>query len=172
MKQVPVLYWLMMVILVAGILLGPVGLQAAPRIGQAAPSFKVTTLSGQQVSLEQYRGQVLVLDFFATWCQPCRLSIPHLVEMNKKYAKQGLRVLGISADEDGEGDVKAFAGQNHITYPIALAGESTLADFGVRAVPVMFLIDKKGRVVEVFRGFTDEVARSTEQLIKKHLAER
>ena len=172
MKHPTVLHWLVMVILAAGILLGPEGLHAAPRIGQPAPGFSVTTLAGQQVSLEQYRGQVLVLDFFATWCQPCRLSIPHLVEMNKKYAKQGLRVLGISADEDGEGDVKAFAGQNQITYPIALAGESILADFGVRAVPVMFLIDKKGRVVEVFRGFTDEVARSTEQLIKKLLAER
>jgi peroxiredoxin len=92
--------------------------------------------------------------------------------MNRKYGKQGLSVLGMSADEDGERAVKAFTIQNRITYPVALAGESTLADFGVRSVPVMFVIDKKGRVAEVFRGFTDDVARSTEQLIKKLLAER
>jgi peroxiredoxin len=59
-----------------------------------------------------------------------------------------------------------------MTYPIALAGETTLTDYGVRSVPVMFVIDKKGRVAEVFRGFTDEVGRSSELLIKKLLAER
>jgi len=172
MKRVAELYRMVMVIAVAGILSGPASLYAAPRSGQAAPNFKVSTTSGQQVSLENYRGHVLVLDFFATWCQPCRASIPHLVEMNRKYGKQGLQVLGMSADEDGEKDVKVFADKNRITYPVALAGESTLADFGVRSVPVMFVIDKKGRVAEVFRGFTDEVASSSEQLVKKLLAEQ
>jgi peroxiredoxin len=78
----------------------------------------------------------------------------------------------MSADEDGEKIVKAFAEEHHITYPVALAGESTLADYGVRSVPVMMIIDKKGRVAEVFRGFTDDVGRSTEQLIKKLLLEK
>jgi peroxiredoxin len=172
MKHSKLLYRLVMVIMVAGIMFRPASLYAAPTSGQAAPKFKVSTISGQQVSLENYRGHVLVVDFFATWCQPCRVSIPHLVEMNRKYGKQGLSVLGMSADEDGERAVKAFITQNRITYPVALAGESTLADFGVRSVPVMVVIDKKGRVAEVFRGFTDDVARSTEQLIKKLLAER
>jgi peroxiredoxin len=172
MKHLPLMYHLAMVVMVAGIVFGPDSLYAAPRNGQAAPSFKVSTTSGQQVSLESYRGRVLVLDFFATWCKPCRASIPHLVEMNRKYGQQGLYVLGMSADEDGEKVVKAFADKNHMSYPVALAGESTLVDFGVRSVPVMFVIDKKGRVAEVFRGFTDEVARSSEQLIKKLLAER
>jgi len=163
---------MIMVLMVSVVFSAPARLYAAPRSGQPAPNFKVNTTSGQQVSLENYRGHVLVVDFFATWCQPCRASIPHLVEMNRKYGKQGLSVLGMSADEDGERAVKAFTIQNRITYPVALAGESTLADFGVRSVPVMFVIDKKGRVAEVFRGFTDDVARSTEQLIKKLLAER
>ena len=163
---------LAMLIVVAGFLFGPASLYAAPRSGQAAPNFKVSTISGQQVSLENYRGRVLVLDFFATWCQPCRASIPHLVEMNRRYGQQGLYVLGMSADEDGERSVKAFAEQNHVTYPLALAGESTLIDYGVRSVPVMFVIDKSGRVAEVFRGFTDGGARSVEHLIKKLLAEK
>jgi peroxiredoxin len=172
MKHIKLLYRLVMVIMVAGVLFGPARLYAAPRIGQDAPNFKVSTTSGQQVSLENYRGRVLVLDFFATWCQPCRISIPHLVEMHRKYGRQGLNVLGMSADEDGEKAVKTFADKYRITYPIALAGESTMADFGVRSVPVMIVIDKRGRVAEVFRGFTDEVARSSEQLIKKLLAEK
>jgi len=173
MKRVTSLRRLALMVLVAGTLLvGPDRLCAAPRSGQAAPNFKASTTSGQQVSLDNYRGHVLVLDFFATWCQPCRASIPHLVEMNRKYGKQGLQVLGMGADEDGEKLVKIFAEQNRISYPVALAGESTLADYGVRSVPVMFVIDRKGRVAEVFRGFTDDVARSTEQLIKKLLAEK
>jgi peroxiredoxin len=172
MKHVTRLCRLVMLAMIVGILLGPVRSFAAPRSGQIAPDFKVITTSGQQVSLENYRGRVLVLDFFATWCQPCRASITHLAEMNRKYGQHGLYVLGMSADEDGERVVKAFADKNRITYPVALAGESTLTDYGVRSVPVMFVIDKKGRVAEVFRGSTDEVNRSTEQLIKKLLAEK
>ncbi len=172
MKHITLTHGLLLVILVAMVFFAPLSLHAAPRSGQLAPNFKVVTTSGQPVSLENYRGYVLVIDFFATWCQPCRESIPHLNEMNRKFGKQGLQVLGMSADEDGERLVKAFADAHRITYPIALAGETTLVDFGVRSVPVMFVIDKKGRVAEVFRGFTDEVGRSTEQLIKKLLAEK
>lgn len=149
---------------------GPV--DAAPRPGQPAPNFKVTSTTGQTISQENYRGYVLIVDFFATWCQPCRLSIPHLVEMNRKYGKQGLQILGLSVDEDGERAVKTFAGEFLVNYPLALAGDSTTVDFGVRSVPIMFLIDKKGKIVEVYRGYTDEMARSVEQSIKRLLTEK
>jgi peroxiredoxin len=172
MKSYTPVHGLVLAIVFMIVVFAPLGLHAAPRVGQPAPNFKVITTSGQPVSLENYRGYVLIVDFFATWCRPCRESIPHLIEMNRKYGKQGLQVLGLSADEDGERLVKAFADEHRITYPIALAGESTLVDFGVRSVPVMFIIDKKGKVAEVFRGFTSEVGRSTEQLIKKLLAEK
>jgi peroxiredoxin len=172
MKRLTLLYSLILAMVIAMVVLAPHRLYAAPRAGQPAPNFKVVTTAGQPVSLENYRGHVLVLDFFATWCHPCRESIPHLNEMNRKYGKQGLQLLGMSADEDGERLVKTFAAEQRISYPIALAGESTLVDYSVRSVPVMFIIDKKGRVAEVFRGFTGEVGRSTEQLIKKLLAEK
>ena len=121
--------------------------------------------------MDNYKGRVLVVDFFATWCQPCRKSIPHLVKMNQKYGKQGLQILGMSADEDGERVVTSFAAEQHINYPVALAGEKAIDAFGVRSVPVMIVIDKKGRVAEVIRGFSDEIADSTEALVKKLLAE-
>jgi peroxiredoxin len=162
-----------LVLIVAGVLLSvSSNVHAAPRAGQQVPNFKVISTSGQPVSLENYRGYVLVLDFFATWCQPCRESVPHLIEMNRKYGKQGLQILGLSADEDGERLVRTFVDEQHITYPVALAGETTLADFGVRSVPVMIVVDKKGRVAEVFRGFNDEIGRSSDKLIKKLLAEK
>jgi peroxiredoxin len=144
---------------------------AAVKIGQLAPALRVTTTSGQIVTLANYRGRVLLIDFFASWCQPCRLSVPHLVEMNRTYGRQGLQVLGLSADEDGERAIRAFTNEFHVNYPVALAGEVTMADFGVRSVPVMFVLDKKGKVAEVYRGYTDEMGRSVEQLIKRLLAE-
>jgi peroxiredoxin len=158
--------------LAASFLAIPGQVDAAPRTGQPAPNFKVTSTSGQTISQENYRGHVLIVDFFATWCQPCRLSIPHLVEMNRKYGKQGLQVLGLSVDEDGERGVKAFADEFHVNYPLALAGDAATADFGIRSVPIMFLIDKKGRVAEVFRGYTSDSARTLEASIKRLLAEK
>lgn len=156
----------------AALVLLPAGLLAAPRTGQPAPNFKVVTTSGQVVSLDNYRNHVLVVDFFATWCIPCRTSVPHLVELNRKYGKQGLQVLGLSADEDGERVVRGFAEEKKINYPLALAGELVQTDYGIRAVPVMYVIDKKGKVAEIFRGYNDEIGRSLEQLIQRLLAEK
>ncbi|MDD2540851.1 MAG: TlpA disulfide reductase family protein [Desulfuromonadaceae bacterium] len=145
---------------------------AAPRSGQASPNFKVVSTTGQKISLENYRGYVLIVDFFATWCPPCRQSIPHLVEMNRKYGKQGLQVLGLSVDEDGVDAIKSFADEFQVNYPLALAGDSTTTDFGIRSVPVMYLIDKKGKIAEVYRGYFDDMPRVLEQAIKRLLAEK
>lgn len=150
----------------------PSRLEAAPKPGQPAPDFRITTTSGQTVTLGNYKGRVLVVDFFATWCRPCQLAIPHLVEMNRRYGRQGLQILGLSADDDGEQVVRAFAGEYHVNYPLALAGDSVAADYGVRSVPVMFVIDKKGLVAEVYRGSSEEMGKKMEQLVKRLLAEK
>jgi peroxiredoxin len=147
-------------------------LHAMPRSGQQAPNFKVVSTSGQPITIDNYKGYVLVIDFFATWCPPCKESIPHLVEMNRKYSKQGLQVLGLSLDEDGERAVKSFAGEYRINYPLALADETVQVDFGLRSVPVMFVIDKKGKIAEIYRGFSEEIGRSLENVVKRLLAEK
>lgn len=158
-------------LLIIAILL-PDQLLAAARVGQSAPDFKVITTSGQPVSMDNYRGYVLAIDFFTTWCPPCKASIPHLVEMNRKYGKQGLQILGQSMDEDGERAVKAFIEEYRINYPVALAPEQIQTDYGIVSVPVMYVIDKKGKVAAVYRGFSDEIGRSLENLVKKLLAEK
>jgi cytochrome c biogenesis protein CcmG/thiol:disulfide interchange protein DsbE len=163
---------ILLIAIAASFLAAPGPVDAAPRQGQSAPNFKVISTTGQTISQDNYRGHVLILDFFATWCQPCRQSIPHLVEMNRKYGKQGLQILGLGMDEDGERAVKTFADEFRVNYPLALAGDSTTADFGIRSVPVMYLVDKKGKIAEVYRGFSDEMARSVELSIKRLLAEK
>ncbi len=162
----------LLVTLTASFLSAPGPVDAAPRPGQPAPSFKVISITGQTISQDNYRGHVLILDFFATWCQPCRRLIPHLVEMNRKYGQQGLQILGLSVDEGGERAFKTFTEEFQVNYPLALAGDSITADFGVRSVPIMYLIDKKGKIAEVYRGSSDEMARSMEQSIKRLLAEK
>ena len=172
MPQVVPLIRILLVILAASLLLAPLRVDAAPRVGHPSPNFKVLSTSGQTITQENYRGQVLILDFFATWCQPCRLSIPHLVEMNRKYGKQGLHILGLSVNEDGERLVKAFTDEFRVNYPLATAGDTTTADFGVRSVPVMYVIDKKGDIAAVYRGYSSEMAHSLESSIKRLLAEK
>jgi peroxiredoxin len=163
---------ILLIIVTAAFLTVPGPAVASLRPGQPAPDFKAVITSGQSVSLSNYRGQVLILDFFATWCQPCRQSIPHLIEMNRKYGKQGLQILGLSVDEDGEQAVKSFSEELRVNYPMALAGDKTSVTYGIRSVPVMYIIDKKGKISDVYRGFTNETARSVEQSIKRLLLDR
>jgi peroxiredoxin len=92
--------------------------------------------------------------------------------MNRKYGKQGLMILGLSLDKDGERDVKSFTDEFRVNYPLALAGNTIDVDFGIRSVPMMYLIDKKGKIIDVYRGFTNEMASSLEQTIKRLLAEK
>jgi peroxiredoxin len=162
----------MLIIIAASFLAAPGPVDAAPQRGQFLPDFKVISTTGQTISQRNYRGHVLILDFFATWCSPCRQSIPHLVELNRKYGKQGLQILGLSVGEDGERAVKTFTDEFSVNYPLALVIDSTAADFGVRSVPVMFLINKKGEIAEVYRGYTDGVGQSLERSIKRLLAEK
>lgn len=170
MRPNKLILWFAAAVLVLALL--PAQVHAALRAGQPAPNFKVITTSGQPVSMDNYRGYVLVIDFFATWCPPCNESIPHLVDINRKYGKQGLQILGLSMDEDGEQIVKSFIDERRINYPVALASEQVQIDYGIVSVPVMFVIDKKGKVSEIYRGYSDETGRSMEALIKKLLAEK
>ena len=140
--------------------------------GQPAPPLNLVTTSGQPVTLANYKGYVLVLDFFATWCMPCRESIPHIISLTRKYGKQGLQVLGMSVDEGGDkAAVKAFITEKKITYPVAITSEDLQTDYGLRSVPTLFIINKKGIVVEKYQGYSDEVAKSMETAIKRLLAE-
>jgi len=143
---------------------------AAMKKGQPAPPIKVTTLSGQTVSLESYRGYVLILDFFASWCHPCTESIPHLVDINHKYGKQGLQILGLSLDEDRD-ELIDFIRPKKVDYPVALADEELQIRYGFRSIPTIVLVNKRGIIADIFLGLTNESLKNLDTAIKKLLAE-
>jgi peroxiredoxin len=143
---------------------------AAIKRGQPAPPIKVTTTSGQSVSLANYKGYVLILDFFASWCHPCVESIPHIVDLKKRYGKQGLQVLGLSLDEDKD-DFMDLMSASRVNYPVALADEELQTNYGLRSIPLLVLIDKKGNVANIYMGLTKETTRSLETDIQKLLTE-
>jgi peroxiredoxin len=122
---------------------------------RTAPDFSLTDLTGHKLRLSDYRGKVVVLDFWATWCDPCKEEIPHFIELQNNYASQGLQVLGISMDDD-EPPVREFQQQFKMNYPVAL-GSSELADQygGILGLPITFVIDRSGRIAARHIGATD-----------------
>jgi len=160
------------ILLISAILLLalPSAALAALKKGQPAPPFKVTTTSGQPVTLANYQGRVLLIDFFASWCHPCEKAIPHLLDINRKYGRQGLNVLGLSLDEEKE-DLIDFVTPKKLNYPVALADEEVKTKYGLRSIPTLILIDKKGIVAGIYMGLTDQSVKKIEVAIKGLLAE-
>jgi len=135
--------------------------------GAPAPDFSLPDLDGKPLDLTNYRGKVVLLDFWATWCTPCRDEIPHFVEWQDKYREQGLQVIGISMD-DGPKPVREFYREFKMNYPVALGTEKLAASYGgVLGLPITFLIDRDGRVAAKFVGAVE--MSSVEQQIKSLL---
>jgi peroxiredoxin len=120
-----------------------------------APEFSLPELTGQTLNLSAYRGKVVLLDFWATWCDPCREEIPHFVELQNEYRDQGLQIIGISMD-DGPGPVREFYRRFNINYPVAMGNAKTGELYGgVLGLPIAFLIGRDGRIEAKHMGATD-----------------
>ncbi len=120
-----------------------------------APEFSVTDLSGKQIKLADYKGKVLMLDFWATWCGPCRIEIPGFVQLQNRYRDQGFAVIGMSMD-DGPEPVREFYSEFKMNYPVAL-GDEKLAELfgGIFGLPTTFLIGRDGRIYAKHVGASD-----------------
>ena len=138
-----------------------------PRLGHSAPGVASQTavtpewslkdMEGKTVRSADFKGKVVIMDFWATWCGPCRAEIPNFIALQKKYEKQGLVVAGLSVDEDGADVVKRFARKLGMNYPVLLSDEKTREAFGgIEAVPMTFIIDREGRIAKKHLGFTDK----------------
>ncbi len=122
-------------------------LQAAPVLPRAAPSWRLKDVDGNPVSSDQFKGKVVVLDFWATWCPPCRTEIPGFIQLQKKYAADGLVVVGVSVDTDGPGPVKKFMKEFGINYTVVMGDDAIVDAFSpIRGYPTTFIIDRDGLI--------------------------
>lgn len=129
----------------------------APAARKAAVPFDVTTLDGRRVTLEGLRGKIVILDFWATWCPPCREEIPHFKALYEQYRGR-LEIVGIALDQEGEPIVTPFVRQQGISYPIAVETDGRLsrAYGGIRGIPTTFVIDQQGQIYQKYIGYRDQ----------------
>lgn len=119
-----------------------------------AYAFKLETLDGRKVALDDYKGKVLILDFWDTWCAPCRMEIPHFIELYDQYNDMGLEILGVAFGREGKDAVVDFSRQYNINYPNALASRDFIQGYGpMNSIPTTFIIDQKGNIHKKFIGY-------------------
>jgi thiol-disulfide isomerase/thioredoxin len=135
-----------------------------------APDFTLSSVSGKDVSLSDYKGKVVIVDFWATWCPPCRKGIPDLISLQNEY-KDNVAVIGISLDrENTKGSVPSFVDRMGINYPVVYFNDKVIIDFGgVNAIPTTFIIDQNGNIVKKMVGLypKSEYESQIKELIKK-----
>ena len=142
---------------------------ASPLVNKPAPNFILENLTGQKVSLSSFKGKAVLLNFWATWCGPCKIETPWIVELHDQYAQQGLEVVGVDTEDDDvtpadkagwEHDREAVAGfvkQMHMDYPVLLGGDSLAQTYGgLDAMPTSFYLDRDGKVVAAQMGITSK----------------
>jgi peroxiredoxin len=172
-------------VVIAGIAIGiailAVGAVRAPRNPQPqnakpraelqmkiAPDFSLTTLDGRSKKLSDYRGKVVLLNFWATWCAPCRVEMPTLVDLYNKYHAQGLEIIGVSLDDGRQERVARFVSEMKINYPILL-GNQSVADLygGGRLLPQSVFITRDGEILQTMIGMRDrkEFEAAIEELL-------
>jgi peroxiredoxin len=144
--------------------------QPQPTAGAPAPAWKLQDVNGKTVSSADFKGKVVILDFWATWCSPCRAELPGFIELQKEHGKDGLAIIGASVDGAAEiAAVKKFAEKFGVNYPVVLADEETVRAFGgVDAIPTTFVIDREGRIVSRHVGFAEkaELEKEIKRLLR------
>jgi thiol-disulfide isomerase/thioredoxin len=140
----------------------------------SAPVFSLPDLKGEKVDLVSFQGQVIIIDFWATWCGPCKEEIPLLNQIHQKYRDQGVVVIGISLDRKDPGEVKKFLDSFQVEYLNLMGGEEVFEKFGqianggpIRGIPATFVIDRKGVICQKFLGLTE--ARVLEEALRAAL---
>jgi len=123
------------------------------KVGKKPPYFALKDANGKSLRLSGYKGKVVVLNFWATWCGPCKTEIPWFIDFEKEFQKQGFTVLGVSMDEDGWKVINPYVAEHQINYPIVLANEEVNELYGgIEALPTTLVIGRDGRVAFLHAG--------------------
>ncbi|HKD78773.1 MAG TPA: TlpA disulfide reductase family protein [Candidatus Angelobacter sp.] len=128
-----------------------------PKTGSMAPDFTLTDMKGKRVQLSSFKGKAVVVDFWATWCEPCKIEMPWLVDLQKKYGPQGLQVLGVAMDDADDQAIQEFARKMGVNYPV-LRGTEAVADLygGLDGLPATFFLDRSGKISDKAMGLESQ----------------
>ena len=128
-----------------------------PKIGAEAPDFTLANMQGAKVQLSSFKGKAVVLDFWATWCEPCKLEMPWMVDLQKKYGPQGLQIIGVAMDDADDQTISEFARKMGVNYPV-LRGTEAVADLygGLDGLPSTFFLDRSGKIVDEGMGLMSQ----------------
>ncbi len=137
--------------------------------GKPAPDFTLETLDGKSMSLSSLRGKAVLVNFWATWCGPCKIETPWLVELQKQYGGQGLQVVGVAMDDSGKDEISRFAKEMGMNYPVLLGKEAVGDAYGgIPALPESFFVGRDGKIVDRIIGLRDR--QDIEDSVKKALS--
>lgn len=137
---------------------------------KAMPEVVLTELDGKMWRLAEHRGQVVLVNYWATWCGPCREEMPGLVQLSRKMGPKGLAVVGVALDEGGEEKVRRFVEELRVSYPVVMAGSMSQVEFGLEGLPATVLVDRQGLVAKIYVGAVRE--RDFMADVEKLLAEK
>ena len=141
------------------------GESAAPT---KAPNFKLKAADGKTIELAKLKGKVVVVNFWATWCAPCRAEVPGFIDVYEKYKNKGVEIVGISLDEEGWGKVKPYISKSKVNYPVVIDGFKAAQEYGnVNVIPTTFFVDKNGNIKQKHIGMLDK--ESLEKILKEML---
>jgi peroxiredoxin len=139
--------------------------------GVPAPDFELASLDGRKVKLSDYRGKAVLLNFWATWCSPCKVEMPWFVDLQKKYGNDGLVVLGVAMDDSDTPKIAQFASEMGVNYPVLLGTDKVSEQYGnVQFLPTTFYIDREGRIIGKGTGLLGR--GEIEENVQKALASR
>lgn len=148
--------------------------KTANLVGKAAPNFTVSLLGGRTFDLSKQRGKPVLLDFWATWCGPCKKASPLMNRLHQAHSAKGLQVVAISImeDESGPAPVQAYQRKHNYRQQFAFNGDKVAERYGVTGVPEFVLIDRRGRVVRTWTGYTDAIGKEIEAAVRAQMATR
>lgn len=130
--------------------------------GQRAPDFSLKDSAGTNLRLSDYKGKAVLLNFWATWCRPCEVEVPMLMEFETRYKASGLSVIGVSMDDDGWKAVMPYIEKNKLNYPVVIGNQELVKQYGEEAMPMTMLIDREGKIAGVHLGLVDKKTWETE----------
>jgi peroxiredoxin len=145
----------------------PVAVRNGVRLGEPAPNFQLRDLQGRLVTLSDLHGKVVLLNFWATWCGPCRVEMPAMEELYRTFSRKDFEILAVSTDAQGVSVTRPFQQENHLTFPILHDADYRVGlMYGARSLPMTFLVDRQGVVRHQIFGARDWGASEAQQLVQ------